>query len=89
MGTISHFDEVSTLYLESPNQFNNYSKPCPGHDYNVQTILMVSDGIDYNDKGTLVDRIQLEESPLKLSFVSYDRNTLDTGVVVQVNTFLS
>ena len=45
---------------------------------------MLSDAIDFNDKGTLLDRIQLEESPLKLSFVSYDRNTLDTGVVVQV-----
>ena len=83
-GTISHFDEVSTLNLESSNQFHNSPKPCLSHNYNIQTIRMLSDAFDFNDKGTLLDRIQLEESPLKLSFVSYDRNTLDTGVVVQV-----
>ena len=85
MGTISHFDDVSSdLSLDFSSRPNVTLQSCPSHDYNMQTISKISDAIDYNDRETLVDRIQLEQSPLKLSFVSYDRDSLDTGVVVQV-----
>ena len=85
MGTISHFDVVSSdLNFDSLSMHNDTPKPCPSHDYNMQTISMLSEAIDYNERNTLLDRIQLEQSPLHLNFVSYGRNTLDTGVVVQV-----
>ena len=85
MGTISHFDDVSSdLNLDFSSAVNVTSKSCPSHDFNMHTISMISNAIDYNDRETFVDRIQLEQSPLNLNFVSYDRYSLDTGVVVQV-----
>ena len=84
MGTISHFDELSALNLNSSNNSNNIPKTCLHHNYNTQTISMLSEAFNYDGKETLVDRIKLEQSPLTLSFVSYDRNSFETGVVVKV-----
>ena len=85
MGTISHFDDVSLdLNLDFSSTVNETTKSCPSHDYNMHTISIISDAIDYNGRETFVDRIQLEQSPLNLNFVSYDRDSVDTGVVVQV-----
>ena len=84
MGTISHFDEQPALNLNSSNKPNNIPTTCLHHDYNTQTISMLSEAFSYDGKETLVDRIKLEQSPLTLSFVSYDRNSFETGVVVKV-----
>ena len=85
MGTISHFDDVSSdLNLDFSSTVNVTSKSCPSHDYNMHTISILSNAIDYNDKETFVDSIQLEQSPLYINFVSYDRDSVETGVVVQV-----
>ena len=84
MGTISHFDEIPALNLNSSNKFDNVPKTCLHHNYNTQTISMLSEALNYDGKETLVDRIKLEQSPLTLSFVSFDRNSFETGVVVKV-----
>ena len=84
MGTISHFDELPALNLSSSNKFDNVPKTCLHHNYNTQTISMLSEAFNYDGKETLVDRINLEQSPLTLNFVSYDRDSYETGVVVKV-----
>ena len=85
MGTISHFDDVSSdLNLDFSSTVNTTSKICPSHDYNMHTISLIPNAIEHNDREFFVDRIQLEQSPLTLNFVSYDRDSVDTAVIVQV-----
>ena len=60
---------------------------CPTHNYNTQTISIPENPLYSEKEDKLIDEVRLEKSPLKLNFVSYNRNALETGVIVKVNLF--
>ena len=66
------------------------TETCLNHNYNKQSVSLppriIREGKERGNSKTFsfVDEVELEDSPLKLTFVSEDQNVLDTGVTVQV-----
>ena len=48
---------------------------------------MDSAAFERANQALLVDEVRLDGSPLKLHFASFNRNALDTGIIVQVNEY--
>ena len=84
-GTISDFHEKPAWLLGSTSGPTTDLKACPLHNYNFQTISMDSAAFERRNQPLLIDEVKLDESPLKLHFTSFNRNELDTGIIVQVH----
>ena len=86
-GTIIDLHENPSSLLVSTSGAITDLKACPHHNYNFQTISMDSAAFERANQALLVDEVRLDGSPLKLHFASFNRNALDTGIIVQVNEY--
>ena len=84
-GTIMDLHENPSSLLGSTSGTITDLKPCPLHNYNFQTISMDPAVFERTNQALLIDEVKLDESPLKLHFASFNRNALDTGIIVQVH----
>ena len=84
-GTINRLPQESTATLGDRIEKSPTSKACPSHKYNFQTISIAPSTVYRNKQDFIPDKVELEGSPLNLHFNSFDRNSFDTGVAVQVH----